>query len=256
MGVLAAERIKITSTRSPLWCTVIIIALGLGFAALMGVFANQAVAHPDQAGGFPGLTTGTASSGITGFGVMVLMILAALVVTSEYRFGTLKTTFQAVPKRTTVVVAKVAIVGFFGAVLTTALAFGAYIIAGLVANSEAQQALTLSSEADWRGIYGVPIYAFLCVTLAIAIGVLLRQSAGAISLLVLWPLLIESLFGLFGNVGRKIQAFLPFQNANNFLSGDNGIDFHWGPWGSLVYFAVFVFVILGAAVFVVNKRDA
>ena len=30
MAVLSAERIKITTTKSPLWCTIIIIVLGLG----------------------------------------------------------------------------------------------------------------------------------------------------------------------------------------------------------------------------------
>jgi ABC-2 type transport system permease protein len=52
------------------------------------------------------------------------------------------------------------------------------------------------------------------------------------------------------------MPFLPFLNANNFLGAPQGVEFHWGPWGSLVYFAVFVFVIFGAGLVVVNKRDA
>jgi ABC-2 type transport system permease protein len=92
--------------------------------------------------------------------------------------------------------------------------------------------------------------------LAVGVGTLLRQSAGAIALLLLWPLLIESLFNLFGSFGTKVMPFLPFLNANNFLGAQQGVEFHWGPWGSLVYFAVFVFVIFGAGLVVVNKRDA
>jgi ABC-2 type transport system permease protein len=34
------------------------------------------------------------------------------------------------------------------------------------------------------------------------------------------------------------------------------VEYHWGPWGSLAYFAAFVAVVFGAAVVVVNKRDA
>lgn len=61
----------------------------------------------------------------------------------------------------------------------------------------------------------------------------------------MWPLLIESLVNLFGNVGDQIKPFLPFVNANHFLgSAGGGIDFHWGPWSRLIYFTVFVFVFL------------
>ena len=51
-------------------------------------------------------------------------------------------------------------------------------------------------DGNWRALYSVPIYAFLCVMLAIGVGALVRQSAAAISLFVLWPLLVESLVGV------------------------------------------------------------
>ena len=35
-----------------------------------------------------------------------------------------------------------------------------------------------------------------------------------------------------------------------------GIDFHWGPWGAFLYFVVVALVVFGAAVVVVNRRDA
>ena len=89
------------------------------------------------------------------------------------------------------------------------------------------------------------------------VGAIIRQSAGAIALLLLWPLLIESLFSLFGSFGEKIMPFLPFNNANHFLSPEMTTgDFHWGPWGSLIYFAVFVLVIFGISIVLVNRRDA
>ncbi|KAA0022126.1 ABC transporter permease [Antrihabitans cavernicola] len=256
MGVLAAERIKFTSVKSPWWCSLIIVILSLGLAGVMGWVGNQAVEHPDDSGGFPGLTPDVATSGVSGFGIMVLTIMAALVVTSEYRFGLIRTTFQATPKRSTVLVAKALIVGVYGAVLTTVLAFAAFFLSKAIANDQAGKSLVLSGGAAWRAIYGIPIYAFLCVVLAIAVGALLRQSAAAIALLLLWPLLIENLFGLFGTVGKNIQPFLPFLNGSHFLGSDSSVDFHWGPWGSLVYFAVFTGVVFGAAVLVVNRRDA
>ena len=95
MAVLSAERIKITTTKSPLWCTIIIIVLGLGLATVFGLSAKSSLSNPNGAM-MP--TVSGALSGVTGFGVLVLMIMAALAITSEYRFGTIRTTFQAVPE--------------------------------------------------------------------------------------------------------------------------------------------------------------
>ena len=58
--------------------------------------------------------------------MLVLMIMAALAITSEYRFGTIRTTFQAVPNRASVLIAKAGLIGGFGAVLTLVLSFGAF----------------------------------------------------------------------------------------------------------------------------------
>lgn len=261
MSVLAAERIKLTTTKSPWWCTAIIVVLSLGFAALIGwtssVTADGDFGPPGQPGfEAPQLMVGDVLTGVSGFGVLVLMILAALAVTSEYRFGIIRTTFQAVTSRASVLFTKAALIGVFGVVLTLALSFGAFFIARAFAGEEAGAALTLDNADSWRAVFGVAIYAFLCVFLAVGVGALLRQSAAAIALLLLWPLLLESLFNLFGSVGRDILPFLPFQNANNFLGTPGGVEFHWGPWGSLAYFAAFVAIVFAAAVVVVNKRDA
>jgi ABC-2 type transport system permease protein len=256
ISVLTAERIKFTSVRSPWWCSLIIVTIGLGMAALMGWLGKQAVTDPATAEGFPGLTVDVAAGGVSGFGIMVLMILAALTVTSEYRFGIIRTTFQAVPSRVNVLVAKGLLTGGYGAALTFVLAFVAYYVAKAVAGTDGSVDLVLSSADDWRKLYGIPIYAALCALLAIAVGALLRQSAAAIALLLLWPLLIENLFPLFGSVGDKVRPFLPFANAQHFLGAELDIDFHWGPWGGLAYFVAFVAIAFVAAAYTVTRRDA
>ncbi|OZF50857.1 ABC transporter permease [Rhodococcus sp. 14-2470-1b] len=265
MGVLAAERIKITSTKSPWWCTIAIIALGLGLAFAVGLAAklglqsyNNQIAEGNKPEFEPYLPSvfEVVGSGVGGMGLMVLMILAALTVTSEYRFGIIRTTFQAVPNRAAVLVAKASLIGVFGFVLTFVLGLLAFYIGKAVAGPDAGALLSFDIDGTWRAIYGTAILAFLQVFIAVGVGALLRQSAGAIALLLLWPLLVESLFGLFGSFGRAVQPFLPWLNASHFLGSDGGVDFHWGPWGSLVYFVVFTAIVFGAAVFVTDHRDA
>lgn len=255
LDTLRAERIKLTSVQSPMWCTIVIIGLGVGLAALLGWVSRTSLELDDEAGRFYP-TVDAALSGVTGFGVMVLMILAALSVTSEYRFGVIRTTFQAVPDRALLLTMKALLIGVLGSILTLAVSFAAFFVAKVLAGPDAGRELVLAGDTAWRAVYGTAIYAFLCVVLAIGVGTLLRQSAGTIALLLLWPLLLESLFALFGSVGREIQPFLPFANANNFLGLEQGIEFHWGPWGSLVYFAAFSVVVFLLSLVVVNRRDA
>src|SRR5699024_11744965 len=70
MGVVAAERIKITSTRSPWWCAALVLALGLGIAVLMAALSHNTEAT-QGADAFT-LTATTATGGVSGFGVMVV----------------------------------------------------------------------------------------------------------------------------------------------------------------------------------------
>ncbi|MDV8055885.1 MULTISPECIES: ABC transporter permease [unclassified Rhodococcus (in: high G+C Gram-positive bacteria)] len=256
MGVLAAERIKFTSTKSPWWCSAIIVVLGLGFAAILG-WAAQLATDTDAPEGIPPTTAAdVVGLGVGTFGSMVLMILAALTVTSEYRFGLIRTTFQAVTNRGSVLAAKALLVGVYGAILSFVLAVIGLYLAKALAGEQAGALLGFDVDGTWRILYGTAILAFVQVVLAIGVGALMRQSAGAIAILLLWPLLIENLVGVIPTVGEKIQPFLPFLNANHFLGSGGGVDFHWGPIGGLIYFVAFTAVIFGAAVFVVNRRDA
>jgi ABC-2 type transport system permease protein len=256
MGVLAAERIKFTSTKSPWWCSAIIVVLGLGFASILG-WAAQLATETDAPEGIPPTTAAdVVGLGVGTFGSMVLMILAALTVTSEYRFGLIRTTFQAVTNRASVLAAKALLVGVYGAILSFVLAVIGLYLAKALAGEQAGALLGFDIDGTWRVLYGTAILAFVQVVLAIGVGALMRQSAGAIAILLLWPLLIENLVGVIPTVGEKIQPFLPFLNANHFLGSSGGVDFHWGPIGGLIYFVAFTAVIFGAAVFVVNRRDA
>ena len=67
-AVLDAERIKLSTTRSPLWTVVVVAVLSLGLAALQGSTAYGAAPLPPE----------KAAIGFAVFGVPVLMILASM----------------------------------------------------------------------------------------------------------------------------------------------------------------------------------
>jgi ABC-2 type transport system permease protein len=251
MTLLAVERIKLFSTRSPYWCTALALALGVGLTAIIAGTTEN----------------GQMSIGLTQFGssqlaLAVVLVMSALAVTTEYRFNTIKATFLAAPNRTSALVAKTAVVAIIAGVLGEIIAFGSWGLAKIMSPASD---LAINTGAEWRHVAGVGLLYGIGAVLAIAVGILVRQTAGAVAILLVWNMLLEGLIGIIPKVGVKIQAWLPFMNANHFLQlggGDPaeqagaGVDFKLSQWGSLGYFAGIAVALLVVALIVAKRRDA
>src|SRR5262249_50722919 len=125
--------------------------------------------------------------------------------------------------------------------------------------------LDIQTAAEWRNVAGVGLVFLIGAVLALGVGLLIRQTAGAVTVILVWSLLVESLVGLIPTVGVKIQAWLPFNVATHFLNGDqavvvngqsSGIDYLMSPWVSLLYFAGVAVAVLVIGIVSANVRDA
>ncbi|KGI66586.1 ABC transporter permease [Mycolicibacterium rufum] len=224
LAVLNAERIKLTTLRSPILSVALVASFSVGLAAMQ---------------------PRTAALSVVAFGVPVLMVVAALTVTGEYRTRMIATTFLATPARSVVLGAKAVVAAVFCAVAAAVMVIGSLLVA--------REPLAV------RTVAAIALYAALAAVLGVGVGALLRHSAGAVSVLLLWPLLVETLVGNLPGRGPQIGPYLPFANMFRFLDVQwlfSGYAWHWGPLGSLAYFTALVAVVFGAAVFVVNRRDA
>ena len=236
LAVVNAERIKLFSTRSLLWSAVAIAVLSLGLAAVQASTAY----------GPGGVAPQRAAMGVAVFGVPVMMILAALSVTNEYRNGLIRTTFAAVPNRTLVLVAKAVV---------AAVVSGAYAAVMVMASI----VVAHSDPRNWRLVAAIALYAALAAVLGVAVGALVRASAGAVALLLLWPLVAEPLLGNMPNISGKIGPYLPFANAFTFIDVQWLYPYYampWGPIGSIVYFTFVVAAVFVGALVTINRRDA
>jgi len=243
MTLLAVERIKLFTTRSPWWCMVLAVGLTVGFATLLSANAND----------YAPATVASSQEG-SQFGLIVMMVMAALAVTTEYRFGTIRASFQAVPNRSAVLVAKATLVALVAGVIGEVTAFASWAVVRLMH----PDALTaLHGSAAWREVAGSGlIYAFAAV-IALSVGILIRQTAGAVAIMLVWTLLAENLIGIIPKIGDKVAQWLPFNEANYFLMGRHQFgDMPLSPWGAAAYFAGIALVLLGIAVFTANRRDA
>jgi ABC-2 type transport system permease protein len=249
IAVLNAERIKLSTTRSPLWSAVAVAVLSLGLAAVQGSTAY----------GSGGLPPEKAAMGVAVFGVPVLMILASLTVTNEYRTGLIRTTFTAVPNRTLVLVAKAVVAAVFSGVYAGFMVIASVMAARLAAPPLIGAQMPLTDPQVWRLVGAIALYAMLAAVLGVGVGALLRASAGAVALLLLWPLVAEPLLGNMPNISSEVGPYLPFGNAFLFT----GVQWlyptyamPWGEVGSIVYFAAVAVVVFVAALVTINRRDA
>lgn len=245
MTLLAVERIKLFSTRSPLWCILIALVLTLGISVLFS--ANQPAEVP--------LTVESTQSGAV-FGLIVIMVMAALSVTTEYRFSTIRASFQAVPNRISLLLAKATVVGVVSGIVGEVVGFGSWLVARTIRPSTS---LALDNAAAWRDVAGIGLIYALAAVIAVAVGILVRQSAGAITILLVYSLLVENLIGLVPHFGQDIQKWMPFIQASNFAPVSMGglhADLPLSPWGSLAYFAAFAAILFGIALTAAKRRDA
>lgn len=252
MTLLAVERIKLLTTRSPWWCAAVTLAIVIGFAALVTATAGETM----------DVTVASTQWGY-GFGLAVIAVLAALAITTEYRFSTIRTTFLAVPNRTSALLAKTTVVALAALIIGELAAFGAWGISALI---DRDADLALSTAGEWTNVAGVGVVFALTAVMGVAVGTLIRHSAGAISLLLIYIYVVESLLPLIPRVGDDIYEWAPFVVADRFLTAgspaNTGVEgppesaSSLGAGWALAYFAGWAIVLLLISLGVAKKRDA
>jgi len=250
MTLLNVERIKLFSTRSPYWCLFAIVVAALGFAVLFGLVENGEAALPY-----------IFLNGVR-LGMSIFMVLAALSVTTEYRFGTIRNTFLAVPKRPAVLLAKTVLIALIGLVVGTVMAVAAFYLAKALAQ-DPPLPLELTTWNDWRQVAGYGAIFAIAGVIAVAVGTIIRQSAGAVAILLIWPLILEGLFTLIPTVGEKIGPWLPFTAADKIVAPTVGVanlfqpsDTGPTPLQGLLVFAGTAVVLWLISLVILQRRDA
>lgn len=248
---LLSEWTKIRTVRSTLWTLgimlLLVIGIGLLVAALMGSVSELGGA-PTLMGGFFGVLLGS----------VCVITLGVLVITSEYATGMIRTTLTACPDRARVLTAK-AVVFSAVALLATTLATTVVAVADAALLSSGHGAKP-PTGGDWaRATLGSGMYVALLGLLALAVGVLLRHSAGAIATM-LGVVLLPLLLALFMQVPslHSVRRVLVEYSVPNALATLYDIPMSdAGPhgWDPLLILAAVTAALLAAAYAVLLRRD-
>jgi ABC-2 type transport system permease protein len=248
-NLLRAERIKLFSTRAPWWCLAIAIIAPLALTMLIFALAGPEIPA----------TVGNTQL-VSGNGRTVLLVLAVFATASEFNWGTMRLTFQAVPSRVPALLAKVLVVGALGTVLGLVISFGSWGLASLV---RPDADLALHTGADWRSVLGQSLVFLFTAVAGVGVALLLRSVAFALTVVIVWTQVLEGLFVFIPGFGKYVYQWMPFHAADEFVgasgltTGPLGLpSAPLGPWGHLGYFAAVTVALYVAGVLVTARRDA
>ncbi|MEV0268108.1 ABC transporter permease subunit [Hamadaea sp. NPDC050747] len=199
-------------------------------------------------------------------GIMALIAVGVLYATSEYRRGMIRTTFAAEPRRGRVLAAKALVLGGTAFALSLVGVVAGYLIArpALRKNGFAPPAFPDESITDpvvLRVLLLSAAFMALLAVFAMAVGVLLRHSAGAITLtivLVILPIIVGSI--LPGTLPRLLMyttlaGGMATQRAK---PPTQTLAEPWaliGPWAGIGVVAAYTVVALGLAWWTLRRRD-
>jgi ABC-2 type transport system permease protein len=249
-SVTKAEWIKLRSVRVNV---VGILAAGAALV-LLGVLFS-ALAPTDMGPG--GTATDSVSFAFGGISLsqLIIGVLAALFVGSEYASGLIRTTFGAVARRTRVLRAKAIVFGCAAWLAMTFGAFGAFF-AGSAVYSGNLPSYAIGDPGVLRAVLSAGFYGACVALIGIAVGFLVRSTAAAIGLLLgllmLAPLLTEL---LPGTAGDTLTQVLP-SNAGKAIMSLTSPDNLLSPGLGFAVLAAWVVGLLAAAAVTLRRRDA
>jgi hypothetical protein len=141
-------------------------------------------------------------------------------------------------------VAKGLLLGGVGAAGAILMATVVIPLAGLVADPGRHGDLGFGTAGGTIGALAITCAA--AVLLALGIGALVRSSALAVAVVVLWPGILELTVARLPGVGEYLAPFLPLGNAILGITGKayKNVDYLWGQMGGLTYFVCFAVVFL------------
>jgi ABC-2 type transport system permease protein len=249
--VVSSEWIKFRSLRSTKWTLAASVAMTVGLGLLFAVI-TVARWTPGQRIGFDPVALSLQGAFLAQLAVGVLGIL---LITGEYSTGMIRATMSAVPRRLPVLWAKL---GVFGVV-----AGGASVTAALVAFLGAQAILatkhvgaSLSDPGVLRVVLGAGLYLTVVGLLGMALGFIIRNTAGAITtlfgILLILPVLGEV---LPADWASHVVPYLP-SNAGHAVMQLHSDPNTLAPWTGFGLFVGYAVVAVAVAAVLLRRRDA
>src|SRR5580704_17546523 len=269
-GAIASEFTKIRSVRSTYWtlAALLVVSIGIG-AAITGGSAANFSHNPANKAGFD--ATQTSLVAFFEIGQLIIAVIAALAITSEYSTGMIRTSLTAQPRRGTVYAAKAIVLTSLTLIVSLVTSFIAFFVGQALLSSSGvsaslfhsvtipqnanvtcpQQGLgggggglppgckvvfsgtdVISPTTVLLAIIGCALFVTLVAIIAFGVGAIVRHTAAAIAIVIAALFIIPVLeHALPDNWHFDIMRFLP-DAANQVVSVTIGSNANPHLWSA------------------------
>ena len=289
-GVIASEFTKIRSVRSTYWTIAALVIVSVGIATLIGFGVTSTIHNqPWQAAGQD--ATQAILTPFLFLGQLIIAVIGAMVITSEYSTGMIRTSLTAMPRRGTVYLGKLIVITSCTLVVSLVTSFLAFFAGSLTLsgshiggslfhnvtipasvnmspgpkgpdsppNYHFVGTLTITPAHVLTAIIGSALFVTVAALIAFGLGAIIRHTAGAITSAIGLLFVLSIIIQILPDSWRwDIMRFFPDAAGrviSTTLPGQQ--DAHlWSTWPQFLVTVIWMVVFVGVGGYLFRKRDA
>jgi ABC-2 type transport system permease protein len=252
--VALSEWTKLHSLRSTRWSLLVATVLTVGFPLLFAAITSsrwgQMSLH-ERADRHP-LDIALAGVNVS---QLAIAVLGVLMITGEYSTGMIRASFTAVPKRLPVLWAKLGVYAVVAFVLMLPSVVIAFFASQAILSRHNILQISFSDPGVARAVIGGAVYLTLVGIFALAIGAILRNTAGGIATFAAIFFIIPPLLNVLPTSwNNAINPYLPSEAGRSIFSLTHGShSLAAGP--GLALFAAYTALVIAIAAVLLVRRD-
>ena len=251
--VLLSEWTKLRSVRSTKWSLFAGFLLTIAFPVIFSFVTRShwsSMSAGERAGRHP---LDIALAGVN-VAQLAVAVLGVLLITAEYSTGSIRSTFTAVPKRLPVLWAKLIDYAVVVLVLIVPAVLASFFLSQTILHSIPQLHMSFTQPGVARAVLGGAVYVMLVGVFALAIGAIVRNTAGGIATFAaIFFVLPPLMFTLPTSWNNAISQYLPSNAGRQLFALQHASHTLTTLSGGLVFGGYCAAAIVIAAVLLVRR---
>ena len=249
--VVRSEWTKLYSLRSTRWSLLVAALLTIGFPLLFATILSTR-AHPEQGHHHSPLEVASAGVNVS---QLAIAVLGVLLITGEYSTGMIRATFTAVPRRLPVLWAKLAVYAVVSFLLMLPCVVIAFFASQAILARKDLLQVSFSHPGVARAVIGGAVYLMLVGLFALALGAIVRNTAGGIATFAAIFFVIPPLLNILPTSwNNAVAPWLPDTTARAIFQLTH--DTHMlSPGPGLALFGGYTAIAIAVAAVLLIRRD-
>ncbi len=215
--------------------------------------------------------TGTFADHLLGvfIALLIMIVIAAMFITTEYRRGLIRTTLAASPRRGRLLAAKAVVIGLLTFPLATAAVALAVIVGSRLSRDSGTYVLPVGWPTEARVILGTGAMLAVASVLALAIGTVLRRSVASVAAVIV-AIVLPYILGVSGILPASASEWILRLTPAAAFAIEQSVPqyqqvvghyappdyFPLAPWSGFAVLCAYAAVALGLAAWLLRHRDA